>query len=79
MDLLSLDAHKISKLDRQQFRAALSGLLEIQENDRRDNQLSYYNPVSPTAAKIHRSTARVIGIGGGNGSRSLADVRDPEP
>ncbi len=68
MDILSLDAHKISKLDRQQFRAALSGLLEIQENDRRDNQLSYYKPVSPTAAKIHASTARVIGIGGGNGS-----------
>lgn len=68
MDVLSLDAHKLCKLGSQQFKAALAQLLEIQENDRRDNQLAYYNPVSPTAEGIHNSTARVLGVGGGNGS-----------
>ena len=41
-------------------------LAEWEHEDRRDNALLYYRPVSDRALAVHRSTAKTIGIGGGN-------------
>ena len=43
-------------------------LMELQANDRQVNQLRYYQPVSVRSKQIHLSTARTLGVGGGNGS-----------
>ncbi len=42
--------------------------MALQAQDRQTNQLRYYQPVSAKARAIHLSTARTIGVGGGNGS-----------
>jgi len=42
--------------------------LEVQAYEKNVNQLKFYTPVSDKAREMHLSTARVIGIGGGNGS-----------
>ena len=36
--------------------------------DKQENQIAYYQPVSEYSAQVHTSDARVIGVGGGNGS-----------
>ncbi len=67
-DLLSLKPHDVCKLGGDRFKAVMVQLLEIQQADRRENNLLYYRPASDEAEKIHRSTAKIIGIGGGNRS-----------
>ena len=52
----------------EQLRLVVSKVIETQREDRRENQILYYRPVSPQACKAHRSQAQTIGIGGGNGS-----------
>ncbi len=42
--------------------------LEVQAYEKNVNQLKFYVPVSDKAREVHFSDARVIGIGGGNGS-----------
>ena len=68
MDLSELSAHKLSVMNRTQFRAVMSQLLTLQETDRKENAIAYYKPVSDLAKQIHLSTAKVVGAGGGNGS-----------
>lgn len=36
--------------------------------DRKENQLYYYKPASERVYDVHRSTRRITGVGGGNGS-----------
>ena len=43
-------------------------LLTLQEKDRQENQLRYYQPVNDTAKGLHTSLEKTIGVGGGNGS-----------
>ena len=58
----------VGKLSDPQLRNLLSQIQETQFNDRRENQLLYYQPVSDVARDIHRCMARYIGVGGGNGA-----------
>src|SRR3990167_11465927 len=58
----------LSALSEDEFRAEFAKVLPRAQTDRRENQLLYYRPVSPIAMQVHESTARVIGVGGGNGS-----------
>lgn len=58
----------LSSLTDEQFTAQLAELVELAQRERQENQLLHYKPVSETALKIHESKARVLGIGGGNGS-----------
>jgi hypothetical protein len=51
-----------------QLKTITAQILEAQQNDRKENQLLYYNPVSTTACRIHESQARFLGVGGGNGA-----------
>jgi len=53
--------------DKEFERILVSYYTEIQR-DRKENQLLYYKPASDKALEVHRSEAKVCGIGGGNGS-----------
>ena len=55
-------------LDDEALRKAVGDLLEQRADVRRENQILYYEPASAQAAKLHFSTANIIGLGGGNRS-----------
>jgi hypothetical protein len=57
-----------------EFEGLLSSVLSIYAEDRKINQLQYYLPASPRCLDIHASQARVIGVGGGNGSSKTETV-----
>ncbi len=63
-----IDMTDLATLTDDEFKAQFAEFLTLAQNERRDNQLIHYQPVSPTAMKVHESTARVLGIGGGNRS-----------
>jgi len=52
----------------EEFKGVLSTYLTNIRNDRMENQILYYEPASDKALEVHRSTAKICGIGGGNGS-----------
>lgn len=58
----------LKDLTPEEFQARLTDLLQIQERDRQENSLLYYQPVSDESLKIHTSTAQTIALFGGNGS-----------
>lgn len=58
----------LSKLSEEEFEKRLSELLQVQERDRQENQLLYYEPVSDESCKLHTSTASTVALFGGNGS-----------
>ena len=68
MNLEHLSPDGIRELTNKQLKLVAANAVDLLESDRRENQLVYYEPVSPEAAKMHSSTARKIGIFGGNGS-----------
>jgi hypothetical protein len=68
MELSKLTPNDINKLPRDQFRALMQQLLTAQETDRKENSILYYRPVSDMAKQIHLSDAKMVGVGGGNGS-----------
>ncbi len=67
-DLLSLKPGDVHKLGKDRFKVMMSQLLEIQQADRRENNLLYYIPASKEAERIHRTKAKIVGVGGGNRS-----------
>lgn len=60
--------HDLATLSDADLQALANELLNLQAKDHQENALLYYKPVNPMAAKVHASTKRTIGIGGGNGS-----------
>src|SRR3990167_943246 len=58
----------LSGLSDEALKTLASQVLQFQVDDIRENSLFYYQPVSETARQIHLSTAKTVGIGGGNGS-----------
>jgi len=66
--LSALTPAGIAALSDDELVAVTAQLVSLQSQDRQTNQLRYYQPVSQKARKIHLSTARTIGVGGGNGS-----------
>ena len=62
------DSPSLIALSDDAFKAKFAELLSMAQNDRRENQLLYYKPVSTVGMAVHESKARVLGIGGGNGS-----------
>lgn len=67
LDLAS-DGAALKSLTDDDLTEAVRGLLALQDQDRRENQILFYRPASARAALVHKSRARIIGIGGGNGS-----------
>src|SRR5437762_13733662 len=43
-------------------------MVSITEEDRKQNQIRFYQPVSPKSQQFHDSKGRVVAAGGGNGS-----------
>ena len=68
IDFGKLKPKQFIDLPDEAFRAAGQEILRIQQEDRRENQILYYRSASEGCAAIHKSTAKVVGAGGGNGS-----------
>ena len=58
----------ISGLSDESLRLLLADAVKFQKDDVKENQLLYYQPVSPIARSVHRCTAKTVGLGGGNRS-----------
>ena len=58
----------IKSLKGEAFLQKAQELLNLAHDDRRTNNLSYYQPVSRASLKIHQSTKKILGVGGGNRS-----------
>ena len=50
------------------FQIVMGQLLSVQQTQRQENQLHYYQPVSDEALKVHTSSCKTLGVFGGNGS-----------
>jgi len=61
-------APDLGALSDEEFKSKFAEILALAQNERRDNQLLHYVPVSKTAMAVHESKAQVLGIGGGNRS-----------
>lgn len=66
--LLKLDGKAAGQMSNEDLADAVRALLDLQQQDRQQNQILFYDAPSDRAAAIHKSMARVIGAGGGNGS-----------
>lgn len=66
--LLDLDPSNLSSLSDDDLAALASYALKLQADDRNTNQLRYYIPVSQKAIDVHKSTASVFFLAGGNGA-----------
>ena len=66
--LAGLDAETVAALSDADLLALAQDVIALQAQDRHVNQLRYYHPVSAKAVQIHTSQAKILGIGGGNGS-----------
>ena len=65
-DLMLDEPADLAALSDDDFRAQFGQILTAAQEDRRENQLCWYKPVSATALAIHESKAKILGIGGGN-------------
>lgn len=68
MDLAQLKPEELPELSDEQLAELAGQVLNLQRDDRKENQLRYYKPVSKTAEGVHLCRASVVGIGGGNRS-----------
>jgi len=59
---------EVKKLGDEDFRQLLSTVVQMQERDRQENQLVYYQAVSDDSAKAHSDPAHTLALFGGNGS-----------
>lgn len=66
--ITGLDQAAIDGMTDAELSDAMRSLVEYQDADRRECQIRYYRPVSPSAAKVHLSRARIVGLFGGNRS-----------
>jgi len=74
VDLSRLSGRDLLKLPNSTFRFVAEEALKLAEQDRRENNLLYYRPAHEACWGVHESTARVIGVGGGNGSSKSETV-----
>ena len=68
MNLAELQPEKLRELPQAEFEELFRSALAITQEDRRQNQLLLYRPASAKCQAIHDCAAKVVGVGGGNGS-----------
>lgn len=68
LNLLDIQPGGVSALSDEQLRELLASTVAITQQDRKENQLKFYRPVSPKSQSFHESKAKVVAAGGGNGS-----------
>ena len=66
--MISTEPENLAALSDDDFKARFGELLTLAQQERQSNQLLDYRPVSNVMMAVHESCARVLGIGGGNGS-----------
>ncbi len=71
IDLTQIDKRGIRKLGDEQLKHLMGAVAGKLEADRQHNQILQYKPASKAAAKVHKSTAKLIGVSGGNGCLPL--------
>jgi hypothetical protein len=67
-DLSLLTPDSVHELSDDELRDMLAQMTKLSSEDRKENQLRFYVPVSEAAAQAFESDARVLGFGGGNRS-----------
>lgn len=68
MNLAEVSADALRHLPQEDFEQLFRAALTIQQEDRKQSQILYYKPASQKIQAIHDCKAKVVGIGGGNGS-----------
>lgn len=66
--LATLDPDNLDSLTDEQFKAAMSELIEIQAQDRKQNQLRFYQPASDECRRVHACNETWVLVCGGNGA-----------
>ena len=74
LSLQTLQPESIRALTDEQFRELMSGVIGISQEDRKQNQILYYQAASLKAQRFHESTAKVIAAGGGNRSSKTTSM-----
>lgn len=67
-DLSRITPRQLIKLPNETLRYVAENILKMQQEDRRENNLLYYKPAHDACWKVHESNAKVMAVGGGNGS-----------
>jgi hypothetical protein len=67
-DLLALNEGSLARFSDEDLQALIGKSLHVLNTDRQENQILYYKPVSRNAMAVHESKAKLVGVGGGNGS-----------
>jgi len=65
---MNLDNVDLKSLNEEELLTIANQVLNIHEQDRRENQIMYYRPVSERAMIAHASQAKYVALAGGNGS-----------
>lgn len=73
-ELPHLTHEELRALPPDALRALMVDVLGAQQADRKEHQLLYYKPASDGVLPIHQSTAKILGIGGGNGSSKTSSA-----
>jgi hypothetical protein len=68
LNLADVPAASPTEWSNEALEAFLRTAVQVTEQDRKENQLLFYKPTSPKVQMIHDCKARVVGVGGGNGS-----------
>ena len=58
----------LESMEESEFVGLFKQVIGLQEQDVKENQLRYYQPVSDHSKSIHFTQGTIVGIGGGNGS-----------
>jgi len=66
MDLTKISPGELVHMHDEEFKTVARMALTAWEKDRKENSIHHYVPVSDEARKVHLSTARTVGTGGGN-------------
>lgn len=64
----------LANLSDEEFAELTASFTGAVEQERKENQIKYYKPVSEDAMRIHLTPADLVGIGGGNGSGKSESV-----
>ena len=68
LNLLDVPATAPRDWSNESLEAFLRTAVQVTEQDRKENQIRFYKPVSPKSARFHESKAKTLAAGGGNGS-----------
>jgi hypothetical protein len=68
LNLLDVPATAPNEWSNEALEAFLRTAVQVTEQDRKENQIRFYKPVSPKSQSFHDSKAKVVAAGGGNGS-----------